>query len=54
MTERIPPFFLEKIKSKSPVGRFAGVSELAHGVQFVLENEYFLGKTLELDGGLRF
>jgi len=54
MTKKIPPFFLEKIKSKSPVGRFADVAELADGVQFILENEYFVGKTLELDGGLRF
>lgn len=54
MTKKIPPLFLEKIKSKSPVGRFADVAELAAGVQFILENEYFVGRTLELDGGLRF
>jgi len=54
MTKKIPPYFLEKIKSGSPVGRFAEVAELADGVQFILENEYFVGKTLELDGGLRF
>lgn len=54
MTKSIPPYFLERIRSKSPVGRFATVAELAQGVEFILENEYFGGKTLELDGGLRF
>jgi len=54
MTRKIPPIFLDKIRSKSAAGRFASVSELAHGVQFLLENDYFIGKTLELDGGLRF
>ncbi len=54
MTRKIPSMFLEKIRSKSAAGRFASVGELAHGVQFLLENEYFIGKTLDLDGGLRF
>lgn len=54
MTKRIPAFFLEKIKRKSLVGRFATVSELADGCRFILENDYASGRTLELDGGLRF
>lgn len=54
MTRDIPSVFLNTIKSKSAAGRFATVAELVHGVRFVLENEYFVGKTLELDGGLRF
>jgi len=54
LTRNIPPMFLEKLKSKSAAGRFASVGELAQGVQFLLENDYFIGRTLELDGGLRF
>lgn len=54
MTKSVPPYFLERIRSKSPVGRFATVAELVQGVEFILENDYFAGRTLELDGGLRF
>lgn len=46
--------FLDKLKSKSAAGRFASLGEFAHGVQFLLEYDYFIGRTLELDGGLRF
>jgi 3-oxoacyl-[acyl-carrier protein] reductase len=54
MTRRIPSVFLDRIKSGSTVGRFADVDELVHGVRFICENEYFAGRVLELDGGLRF
>lgn len=54
MTKNIPPLFLEQIRSNSAVRRFATVSELADGVRFIVENDYFAGRTLELDGGLRF
>ncbi len=54
MTRRIPPYFLERIKARSPIGRFATVEELAEGCRFIIENDYFLGRTLDLDGGLRF
>jgi len=54
MTRKIPPMFLDQIRSKSVAGRFGTVTEFAQGVQFLLENDYFVGKTLELDGGLRF
>ena len=54
MTKRIPPYFLERIRAKSPIGRYGTVDELADGCRFILENEYFVGRTLDLDGGLRF
>lgn len=54
MTTRIPHLFLERIRQKSTVGRFAAVDELADGCRFILENDYFAGRTLDLDGGLRF
>lgn len=54
MTRKIAPLFQERIKTKSVVGRFAAVAELAAGIEFILENEYCAGRTLDLDGGLRF
>ncbi|MDH3719545.1 MAG: SDR family oxidoreductase, partial [Planctomycetota bacterium] len=54
MTENIPALFLEQIREKTPLRRFGELEEFAHAVKFVIENDYFNGKTLELDGGLRF
>lgn len=54
MTRNIPPVFLDKIRESSPVGRFGELDEFAHAVQFIIENDYFAGRVLDLDGGLRF
>jgi 3-oxoacyl-[acyl-carrier protein] reductase len=54
MTRRIPPFFLERIKTLTPLKRFGTLEEFASAVEFVIENDYLHGKVLELDGGLKF
>ncbi len=54
LTENIPQLFLEQIREKTPLKRYGQLEEFAHAVKFVIENDYFHGKTLELDGGLRF
>ncbi|MEO1036275.1 MAG: SDR family oxidoreductase [Pseudomonadota bacterium] len=54
MTERIPPYFREQIRQNSLVGRYAAPAELAQGVEFILANDYFSARVLELDGGMRF
>jgi 3-oxoacyl-[acyl-carrier protein] reductase len=54
MTERIPAVFRKQLLARSCVGRFADISELVHGVRFIIENDYFAGRVLELDGGMRF
>lgn len=54
MTERIAPMFLQQIRKRSVLGRFAAVDELVDGIGFIIENDYFAGRTLELDGGMRF
>lgn len=38
---------------KTPSRRFAEPSEIADGIMFILKNDFFNGKILELDGGLR-
>jgi len=54
MTRRIPPLFLQHIRERTPIKRFGRLEEFAHVIEFVIENDYLNGKTLELDGGLRF
>lgn len=54
MTSRIPPMFLESIRSRTPLGRFGTLDEFARTLQYVIETDYLNGKVLELDGGLRF
>jgi 3-oxoacyl-[acyl-carrier protein] reductase len=54
MTTRIPPVFLERIRERTPLGRFGTLDEFGHVIEFIVENDYLNGKVLELDGGLRF
>jgi 3-oxoacyl-[acyl-carrier protein] reductase len=55
LTRNIPPKFLEIIMSDQiPLGRLGEVAEAAHAVRFIIENDYFNGRVLDLDGGLRF
>lgn len=44
---------LAKIVARVPLRRMGEPEELAHAALFILENDYFTGRTLELDGGLR-
>ena len=53
MVEQIRPDVLEKIKSQIPLGRLAEPEEIAHTARFIIENDYFTGRTIGLDGGLR-
>ena len=53
MTQSIKPEVLQHIKSSIPLGRMGQPDEIAHAVQFILENDYFSGRTIEVDGGLR-
>lgn len=43
----------EKIRQRIPLQRFGLPQEIAHAALFVLQNDYFNGRTLEIDGGLR-
>ncbi len=53
MTGSIPEHILSKIISKIPVRRMGSPKEIALGIKFILENEYFNGRVLEIDGGMR-
>jgi 3-oxoacyl-[acyl-carrier protein] reductase len=39
--------------SKIPLGRLAQPEEIADGILFIIKNDYFDGRIVELDGGLR-
>lgn len=49
----IPPKVKEKVVAGIPVRRFAKPDEIAHAALFILQNDYYDGRILEVDGGLR-
>lgn len=53
MAQQMRPEMLERFLSTVPLRRLAEADELGHAVKFIFENEYFTGRTLELDGGVR-
>ncbi|MDZ4302258.1 MAG: SDR family oxidoreductase [Pseudomonas sp.] len=53
MTGSMKPEALEKMTSGIPLKRMGKPTEIAHSVAYILENDYYTGRILELDGGLR-
>ena len=47
------PELLEKMVAPVPVGRLGQPEEIAHAARFIFENEFFTGRVIEVDGGLR-
>lgn len=43
---------LKRIRKTIPLRRLGEVNELAHAVEFIIDNQYYTGTVLELDGGL--
>ena len=39
--------------NKTPRRRMAEAEEISHGIKFIIENDFYCGRTLELDGGFR-
>lgn len=48
------PELFDKLTASVPVKRLGVPTEIAHAVLFILENEFFTGRCIEVDGGLRF
>ncbi|GIX31668.1 MAG: 3-ketoacyl-ACP reductase [Porticoccaceae bacterium] len=44
---------LEKLIGRIPLKRLAEPDEIAQAVEFIFANDYFSGRVLEIDGGLR-
>lgn len=53
MVANIPEKILDKIRAKIPLGRLGKPEEIGHTAIYILENDYFTGRILEIDGGLR-
>ena len=47
------PEVLERMIAPVPLKRLGEPNEIAHAVRFIFENDFFTGRCLEVDGGLR-
>jgi 3-oxoacyl-[acyl-carrier protein] reductase len=53
MVAKIRQDILDKIVANIPVGRLGEMSEISRTVQFIIENDFFTGRVIEVDGGMR-
>jgi 3-oxoacyl-[acyl-carrier protein] reductase len=51
--ETMKPEMLAKMLAPVPAGRMGEPTEIAHAARFIFENDFYNGRVLELDGGLR-
>jgi 3-oxoacyl-[acyl-carrier protein] reductase len=49
----MPPEMLEKVTQPVPLKRLGLPEEVAHAAVFIAENDYFTGRSIDVDGGLR-
>jgi 3-oxoacyl-[acyl-carrier protein] reductase len=47
------PEILEKFTSQVPLQRLGEASEIAHAALFIVENDFFTGRCIDVDGGIR-
>ena len=48
------PEILDKVTAPVPLKRLGEPEEIAHAAVFIVENDFFDGRVVEVDGGLRF
>jgi 3-oxoacyl-[acyl-carrier protein] reductase len=53
MVAAMKPEVLAKVTAPVPLGRLGEPEEIARSAQFIVENDFFTGRCLEVDGGLR-
>jgi 3-oxoacyl-[acyl-carrier protein] reductase len=53
MTANIPSHVKEKLTRLIPLKSFGKPEQISHALQFIIENDYITGRTIEVDGGLR-
>ena len=49
----MPPEMLDKVTAPVPLKRLALPEEIAHTAVYIAENDYFTGRAIDVDGGLR-
>jgi 3-oxoacyl-[acyl-carrier protein] reductase len=47
------PEMLEKMLAPVPLKRLGEPAEIAHAARFIFENDFYTGRVIDLDGGLR-
>ena len=53
MTASMRQDMLDKLTAGVPLGRLGQPTDIAESVAFIMENDYFSGRVIECDGGLR-
>jgi len=53
LVRSMKPEALAKMEALIPAGRIGEPDEIAHTVQYLMENDYVNGRNIEIDGGLR-
>lgn len=53
MTAQMKPEAIERMLQAVPLKRLGEVAEMAHTLQYIIENDFFTGRIVEMDGGLR-
>ena len=43
----------ERLVKMKPVGRLGEAEEIAHTAKYIIENDFFTGRVVEVDGGIR-
>ena len=51
--EGMPPEMLEQLVKPVPLRRVGDPEEMFKAIQFMIECDYFTGRCIEVDGGLR-
>jgi 3-oxoacyl-[acyl-carrier protein] reductase len=47
------PEALAKLQAMIPAGRIGEPDEIAHTIQYLIENDFVNGRNIEIDGGMR-
>jgi 3-oxoacyl-[acyl-carrier protein] reductase len=53
MVRAMKPEALAKLQAMIPAGRIGEPDEIAHTLQYIMENDFVNGRNIEVDGGLR-
>lgn len=53
MVAKIRPEVLDRIIQNIPLGRLGEMAEISEAVQFIIKNDFFTGRVMEVDGGMR-
>ena len=53
MAASMKPEALENLTTAAPLKRMGTPEEIGHTCAYIFENDYFTGRIIEMDGGLR-